>query len=314
MTLDPSALLDTPALASPPSTSAPSISWREKALACVEMTKYRLSSLVVVTAGAGYLLASTQGAAFDLAQLSLALGGTTLAAFGANVLNQCIEVERDGKMERTRGRPIPSGRLTRAEGVAWGVSLLIVGVGSLMAWVNPLTALLAFLVAALYVGVYTPLKPRTSLNTLVGAVCGALPPMIGWVARTGEVAPGAWLLFALLFVWQIPHFLAIDWFHRDDYAEGGFCMASSVDRSGFFSAHHAVLYSAVLVPISLLAPLTGMGGWLYAAGALILGMVWLAFSVVWLLDRTRRSARRVFYASLAYLPLLLALLVLDPTR
>ncbi|MGE0707759.1 MAG: heme o synthase [Planctomycetota bacterium] len=290
---------------------------RAKAAALVEMTKYRLSSLVVVTAGAGYVLggsAAAEPVAFDGLRCALVLVGTTLAAFGANALNQCLEVERDRQMQRTRGRPLPSGRLSLLEGVSWGLLLLVLGVGGLTLLVSPLAAALAFLVAALYVGVYTPLKPRTSLNTLAGAVCGAVPPMIGWVARTGELEPGAWVLFAVLFVWQIPHFLAIDWYHQDDYEQGGFCMASSVDRSGGFSAHHAVLYSAALLPISVLAPLTGMGGWLYAAGALVLGTVFLGLSLAWMLRRTRLAARRLFLASLAYLPLLLALLVLDPTR
>lgn len=294
--------------------SAPVAGWREKAAACIEMTKYRLSSLVVVTAGAGYALAGAGAAPFDPFLFVVALVGTTLAAFGANVLNQCLEVDRDREMGRTQGRPLPSGRLSLAEGLTWGLGLLVAGVGALALSVNLLAAFLAFLVAAIYVGVYTPLKPRTSLNTIAGAVCGAVPPMIGWVARTGEVAPGAWVLFAVLFVWQIPHFLAIDWYHQDDYARGGFRMASSVDRSGFFSAHHAVLYAAALIPITLLAPITGIGGWVYAVGALALGTAFLTLSVVWLIQRTRRNARRLFFASLAYLPLLLGLMVFDPTR
>ena len=308
--------MEAPTLESPLATALPAqaaspVDWRVKLAACVEMTKYRLSSLVVVTAGAGYLLADPEGA-FAWGVFLVALVGTTLAAFGANVLNQCLEVERDRQMERTAQRPIPSGRLTRAEGTLWGVSLLVVGTALLIAGVNLLAAFLAFLVAALYVGVYTPLKPRTSLNTLVGAVCGAIPPMIGWVARTGEISGGAWLLFAILFAWQIPHFLAIDWYYKDDYKAGGFCMASSVDGTGRFSAQQAVVYCLALLPISLLGPLAGLGGTIYAAGAVLLGTAFLALAVKWMIQRTRRDARQLFFASLAYLPLLLGLMVLDP--
>ncbi len=281
--------------------------------ALVEMTKWRLSSLVAVTTAAGFVLAA-QSAPLEVALLSATLVGTLLAAFGANALNQCLEVPLDRSMERTRGRPLPSGRVTLRQAVAWGAALLAGGVGVLAATAGWLPAALALLVGVLYVGAYTPLKQRTSVNTLVGAVCGAIPPMIGWAAVTGGLEPGAWILFGILFLWQIPHFLAIDWFHRDDYRRGGFCMASSVDPSGGFSGHHAVLYCLTLVPVSALAPAVGLGGWLYLVGALVLGSAFFGLGLVLWVTRTRAAARGLFLGSLAYLPLLLGLLVLDPTR
>jgi heme o synthase len=279
----------------------------------VEMTKYRLSSLVVVTAGAGYLLAAPE-AAIDPVRFSVAMIGTTLAAFGANVFNQVLEADLDRQMERTCGRAIPSGRVTATEGFVWATLLLVVGASLLALLVNPLAASLALLVAVLYVAVYTPLKQRTSLNTLVGAVCGALPPVIGWVAVAGEFAMGAGVLFAILFAWQIPHFLAIDWFHRDDYERGGYQMASQVDASGRFSARLGLIYALALIPITVCAIPAGIGGWLTAVGGGVLGLGFFALTVAWYAHPTRQAARRVFFASLAYLPLLLALLVLDPTR
>ncbi|MBL4846251.1 MAG: protoheme IX farnesyltransferase [Planctomycetes bacterium] len=306
LTLIENAVLPTPVRTTP-------VSWTERVGGLVEMTKYRLSSLVVVTAGAGYLLAEPE-AAIDPLRLGVAMIGTTLAAFGANVFNQVLEADLDRQMARTCGRAIPSGRVTSTEGFLWGVLLLVVGAGLLALLVNPLTASLALLVAVLYAAVYTPLKQRTSLNTLVGAVCGALPPVIGWVAVRGEFALGAWVLFAILFAWQIPHFLAIDWFHRDDYERGGYQMASRVDASGRFSARLGVIYALALIPITFCVIPAGIGGWLTVLGGSVLGLAFLALTVAWYLQPSRQAARRVFFASLAYLPLLLGLLVLDPTR
>lgn len=293
--------------------NAAAIDWRTRLGGLVEMTKYRLSSLVVVTAGAGYLLADPE-AAIDPVRASVAMGGTTLAAFGANVFNQVLEADLDKQMPRTCGRAIPSGRVTQLEGFLWALFLLVTGTVLLATLVNPLSAGLALLVAVLYVAVYTPLKQRTSLNTLVGAICGALPPVIGWVSVKGELAMGAWVLFAILFAWQIPHFLAIDWFYRDDYEAGGYQMASRVDASGRFSARLGLVYALALIPITFFALPAGIGGWATALGGLILGMGFFALTVAWYTFPTRKAARRVFFASLAYLPLLLGLLVLDPTR
>ncbi len=280
--------------------------------ALLEMTKYRLSSLVGLTSAAGFLLAAGP-LPLDWALFAWATVGTLLSSFGACALNQCLEAPLDQQMARTRGRPLPSGRVSLRLGVAWSAGLLAAGVGLLAAGVGWLPAALALLVGVLYVALYTPLKQRTSINTLIGAVCGAIPPMIGWSAVTGGLEPGAWVLFGILFLWQIPHFLAIDWFYRDDYRQGGFCMPSSVDPSGRFSGHHAVIYGLALLPVSALAPAAGLGGWLYLVGALVLGTAFFGLSVLLWVTRSREAARRLFLGSLAYLPLLLGLLVLDPT-
>lgn len=281
--------------------------------ALIELTKYRLSSLVGFTTAAGFLLARPD-AVVEGPLLGWTLVGTLLAAFGANALNQCIERSLDQRMERTRGRPLPSGRVSLRLGVVWGAGLVAIGGALLAAHVDGLASALALTVALLYVSLYTPLKQRSSLNTLIGAVCGAIPPMIGWVAVTGALEPGAWVLFGVLFLWQVPHFMAIDWYHRDDYERGGFRMASSVDPSGAFSGHQAVVYSLALVPVSALAPVAGMGGWLSVVGAVALGMGLFALSVVLWVTRTRQAARALFLGSLAYVPLFLGLLLLDPTR
>lgn len=298
---------------SPPPPSPAALSTRATLGALVEMTKYRLSSLVGFTTAAGFLLARPD-IVLEWGLLGWTLLGTLLAAFGANALNQCVERSLDRRMERTRARPLPSGRVSLSLAVTWGTGLVSIGGALLAAWVNGLASALALLVALLYVSLYTPLKQRSSLNTLVGAVCGAIPPMIGWVAVTNRLEPGAWLLFAVLFLWQVPHFMAIDWFHRDDYERGGFRMASSVDPSGAFSGHQAVVYSLALVPVAALAPLAGIGGWLSVAGAVALGMGLVGLSLYLWATRSREAARALFLGSLAYVPLLLGLFVFDPTR
>jgi heme o synthase len=278
----------------------------------LELAKARLSSLVLVTAGAGYVLASGTAPVAPW-HLAATLLGTALAAFGANALNQWLEVPLDRRMNRTRGRPIPSGRLSANEALFAGVAEVALGSGLLLGVAGPLPAALALLVALLYVLAYTPLKTRGPSCTQVGAVCGALPPVIGWTAVTGNVDPGAWMLFGLLYVWQLPHFLAIDWVHRADYARGGFRMLSSVDPSGRANGRLAVVYSMALVPVTLLAPVVGLGGPLYLASALGLGLAFLGLSVLFAATRSERWAKRLFWASLVHLPLVLGLLALDPT-
>ncbi|RMG10980.1 MAG: protoheme IX farnesyltransferase [Planctomycetota bacterium] len=278
-----------------------------------EMTKARLSSLVLVTAASGYALGLPDGLPLSYAQLGWLLLGTAFAAFGANALNQCLERHHDAAMERTRGRPLPSGRVGLPLALVWSLSLLCGGTALLALRSGSFAAVLALAVGVLYVAAYTPLKRRTSLATLVGAVCGALPPLIGWAAASGgELGPGAWVLFAILFVWQIPHFLAIDWYYRDDYRSGGYRMVSGVDASGRFGGYLTVLYSLALLPITLLAPRLGLGGALYLAGAVGLGLGLVALSVLLWVRRDRAAARGLFLGSIVYLPLLLGLLVLDP--
>lgn len=293
-----------------PSTTG-SLSPLARVRAYAELSKIRLSSLVLVTTAVGFVLA--EPGSMRLGLLLWALVGTALCAFGASALNQWAEGALDLRMDRTRGRPLPSGRVTSAEALGVGVALVVAGGGLLAAQVNLLSAGLAVLVAALYFVVYTPLKQRSSLCTQVGAVCGAIPPMIGWTAARGSIDPGAWTLFAILFVWQIPHFLAIDWFHRHDYARGGFRMISAVDPSGRLTGNLTVIYSLALVPISLMAVVVGIGGYLYLAGAITLGLCFLVLGVALHVTRSQEAARRLFLGSLLYLPMLLALLCLDPT-
>lgn len=274
-----------------------------------ELGKARLSMMVVITAAVGFVLAS--GAAIDWLGLLATSAGTLLAALGANAWNQCVEVERDRRMERTRNRPLPAGRISPRHAQAFALLSGAAGPVLLLVATNALTAGLALGCLLIYVLAYTPLKPITPLNTLVGAICGALPPMLGWTAVTGGLDLGAWILGAILFVWQIPHFLALAWLYRDDYARGGFRMLPMVDADGGLTCNIALFYSVALLPLCLLLSYVGLTGTLFACGATVLGagLVVLALRLYHL--RTRPEARRLFLASIIYLPLLLIVLVWD---
>lgn len=274
-----------------------------------ELGKVRLGSLVVLTAIAGYALGS-RGSFRLLDALSLAVG-TLLSAAGANGLNQLIEVERDRKMRRTEGRPLPSGRVGRRHVLVLCLIEIVTGLSLLLVGNNTLTATLSAFVVVTYVAVYTPLKPVSSINTLIGAVCGAIPPMMGWAAATGGLETGAWILGATLFVWQVPHFLALSWLYREDYRRGGYKMLPVSDPSGTITCRMALLYSMALIPIGLTAAAAGMAGWIYAMGAVLLGGWMIERSARLLQRRSDRAARQVFFVSLAYLPLLLGLMVAD---
>jgi len=190
----------------------------------------------------------------------------------------------------------------------------VVGLVLLALLVNGLTAILALASWVVYLFLYTPLKPRTTLNTIVGAVSGAIPPLMGWTAATGSLGLGGWILFAILFLWQIPHFLAIAWMHRDDYAGGGFRMLPIVDPEGGTTFRVALIYCTALIPVTLSAALVGLAGWVYLGGALVLGGTMLALGIRLSRLRTREAARRLFLASIVYLPCLFLLMLLDPTR
>ena len=239
------------------------------------------------------------------------LVGTALVAAGTNAFNQLRERDADGRMERTRGRPLPSGRMSpRAAAVfAAGIS----GAGVIYLWwaVNLLTASLAALTLASYVLLYTPLKRRTSLNTLIGAVPGALPIVGGWTAAGGSLGPAVLALFWILFLWQLPHFLALAWIYREDYRRGGFVMLPLEDPEGRATAWMAVVYAAALVPVSLVPTLVGVTGRYYFFGALALGLAYVTASAGLLRRATDPRAWRVFLASIVYLPALLTLMVLD---
>ncbi len=277
-----------------------------------ELTKPGLTALVLVTTGLGYLLGAT--GSVDWWRLALAILGTALVGGGANGLNQWWETGPDSRMKRTRERPFPSGRLTPRGGFVFSVAVTLLGLLVLFGGVNALAGGLALLSWVVYLFLYTPLKPQTTLNTIVGAVSGALPPMIGWTAATGSLDPAAFVLFAILFVWQIPHFLAIAWIYREDYESGGFRMLPVVDPAGRATFRIVVVYCIVLLPVTYSAAFVGISGWIYLFGSTILGLGMLFAALRLYRDRTIGAARRLFFTTIAYLPALFLLMLLDPTR
>ncbi len=278
----------------------------------LELTKPRVTGLVLLTTAIGFCTAGPTER--WLWRLSLVLLGTALVAGGANALNQWMERDADGRMDRTKSRPLPSGRLRPAQALWFGIGISLVGLAALALTVNGLAAALAAASLLSYIAVYTPLKRTTSLCTLVGAIPGALPPMIGWAAAQGALAPGAWALFLILFVWQLPHFLAIAELYRADYARGGFRMLPLLPWGEAVTARQMVGYGLVLVPVSLLPACLGLAGRWYGYGALAFSVVLLGYVVLAALQRSAPACRRLFLASVAYLPLLLLLLVADRVR
>jgi protoheme IX farnesyltransferase len=272
------------------------------------LSKARLCAMVLITTLVGYLLSVPR---VDWTVLAATLIGTMLTAFGANALNQVRERDIDARMTRTRNRPLPAGRLSVELALIYGVTVSLLGTFVLLAWSGPLPAGLAAATVLLYVLVYTPLKKVSTLNTLVGAVCGAIPPLIGWSAGTGGLETGGWLLFGLLFVWQIPHFLALAWMYREDYARGGLKMLPVVDPGGHLTFPVTVLFAMLHLPLGLLVTLSGVAGPWFALGSLVLGLWWVWLGLRLYRSHSDRDARRVFLASLAYLPLALLLMVAD---
>ena len=275
----------------------------------VSLTKPRLNSLVVVTAGIGYYL----GAARDVHPSTLfeVVLGIALVAGGAAGLNQIYERDTDGLMFRTRMRPIAAHRVTTGEALVFSLTLSALGLGIVAVTSNLLAAFLTLLTLISYNVVYTPMKRRSQLATLVGAVPGALPPMIGWVAARGALTPEAWALFAIVFVWQIPHFMAIAWLYRADFSRAGFPLPPVVDPTGRSAAVQAVVFALLLVPLSLVPYFLGMSGRAYAIGAVIgsTALLWLAISFA--LQRSDERARLLFFGSISYLPVLWGMLILD---
>jgi heme o synthase len=273
-----------------------------------ELTKPRLTSMVIFTVWLGYALA-VKPVPYNATFFHMLLGSWLLAAAGA-ALNQWMERDRDALMRRTERRPLPDGRLTPKAALFFGLALTGLGTAELAWFVNGLTTALGLLTLLVYVGLYTPLKTRTSLCTLVGAIPGALPPMMGWAAARGTLDLGAWVLFLILFLWQLPHFLAIAWMCREDYARAGFPMLSVIDPRGTFTARMILLYTAVLIPVTLLPARLGMAGFSYAFGALLLGGGFFACGAVAAWRRNAFHARRLLLASVFYLPLLLVWMAL----
>jgi protoheme IX farnesyltransferase len=281
---------------------------RASAADWLELTKPRITLLVVFTALVGFVTAAP--APRWSALLLAALAGTGLVAAGASTLNQVLERATDALMNRTRNRPIPAGRIRPAEATLFGGLLTGAGLLLLAALCGSLAALVAFATWASYLFLYTPLKRRTHLATLVGAVPGALPPVIGWAAASGRLEPGAFILFAIVFLWQIPHFLAIAWLYRDDYERGGLQVLPVIDRQGILTGRQAVIHSVALLVVSLAPVAAGLGGTLYLAGAVVLGVALTLAALRLARARDIGAARFLFLASVLYLPALTSLLLL----
>jgi len=282
---------------------------RERLSAYLELTKPRITFLIVLTAAAGFCLAAR--GALDYAVLVHAMIGIALLSSGIATLNQYMERDLDALMRRTLSRPLPSGKLAPAEAFVFGMGLTVAAEVYLALLVNPLTALLGLSVIAGYLLLYTPLKTRSSLSTVVGAFPGAMPPLMGWTAARGEAGLEAWILFAILFLWQFPHFLAIAWMYREDYGRAGILMLPVVEPEGRVTGQQIVMCTLMLVPVSLLPTLMGISGSIYFAGALVLGLLFLYVSISAALSRSRQQARRLLLASVLYLPLLFLLMVLN---
>ncbi len=287
----------------------PAAASRRSAADFAMLTKPRLNLLVLITTVVGLYLAAPEGVPAPL--LLHTLFGTALVAGGAAALNQVWERETDSLMRRTQNRPLPGGRLRAGESTWFGLVLSCAGLAELAVAVNLMAAAVAALTLVSYVLVYTPLKRRTSLATLIGAVPGALPPVIGWAAATGSVTLPALVLFGIVFLWQMPHFLAIAWLYRDDYAAAGIPLLPVLEPDGRRTGQQALLYAAVLWPVSLLPAAVGIAGLPYSIVATILGFLLIGISLSFARDRSMPNARRLFMFSITYLPLLWGALVID---
>jgi protoheme IX farnesyltransferase len=276
----------------------------------LELAKPRITLLVTLTTAAGFAVATPYGEV-ERGLFAHTVVGTALVAAGSAALNHYFERSLDARMRRTAQRPLPAGRLRPSTALAWGSLLGLLGTLQLALAVNPLTAALAFATLLTYVFVYTPLKTRTSLATIVGAVPGAAPPVLGWTGATNELGLGAWLLFALLFLWQLPHFLSIAWLYREDYRRAGMHLLTVDDPDARRTARQTVVWALALVPVSLMPSAVGLGGVLYLAGALAAGAVFVAASVAFARAPRVESARRLLLTSVFYLPAVLGALVAD---
>jgi protoheme IX farnesyltransferase len=275
----------------------------------VTLTKPRLNFLVLLTTAAAYSLGARPEA--TLGDFVHTLAGTFLVAGGSAAINQVWERATDRLMRRTAQRPMADQRLSVRQGTAFGALLTIAGAIELAYFVNLLAAAVAILTTASYIFLYTPLKARTSLSTIAGALPGALPAVIGWAAATNTLSVEAWVLFGIVFMWQMPHFLAIAWMYRDQYARAGLPLLPVIEPDGRSTGRQAVLYSAVLIPISMLPTGVGLATASYLVGALTLGAILLFMSVEFSVKRDLATARRLFFGSILYLPILWALLVFD---
>src|ERR1044071_193015 len=285
------------------------LSARERIAAYVDLTKPRITFLIVLTAAAGFALASP--GRIDYAAMMSAMLGIALLSSGIATLNQYMERDLDGLMRRTANRPLPSGKLMPWEALAFGAGLTVLAEIYLAVLVNPLSALLGLTVISGYLFAYTPLKTRTTLSTFVGAFPGAVPPLIGWTSARGTIDIDAWVLFAILFLWQFPHFLAIAWMYREDYGRAGIRMLPVVEPDGRVTGQQIIVYALMLVPVSLLPAILGISGRTYLFVALFLSLLFLASSIRAALSKSNQHARQLLLASVLYLPLLFGVMVLN---
>lgn len=285
------------------------VSFREKLAAYVELTKPRIAFLLVLTSAAGFYLATKEG--FNTFLFVNSMIGITLLAFGVATLNQWFERELDPLMERTEKRPLPSKRVTPTEALVFGLVQCVVAEAYLFFLVNGLTAILGLVVIVGYVLVYTPLKTRTSASTAIGAIPGALPPLMGWTAAANEITIGAWALFVMQLLWQFPHFFAIAWMYREQYKKAGILMLPVVEPSGTLTFRQIVLFTIMLMPVSVAPFIFGLSGKIFLVGAILLGIWFLYASVRSAMDRSNERARKLLLVSVIYLPLLFILMVAD---
>jgi heme o synthase len=280
--------------------------------AYIELTKPRIALMVVVTAAIGYFLGNLQyDGTTNMALFLLSMLGVALAGGGASVLNQYIERDVDSLMDRTKNRPIPSGVISPAVALYLGVFMALGGCFLLWYYVNMLTAFLALQSTFLYVLVYTPMKRLTWWNTSVGAIPGAMPPLMGWAAATNTLDPAAWILFAVMYIWQHPHFFAIAWMYRDDYERGGLKMLPVVKPDGRNMSAQVIGFSILMIPVSLLPTALGISGPLYFIGALALGLIFLVYGILFVRNKSQETARTLMRVSLIYLPLWLIMFAID---
>jgi protoheme IX farnesyltransferase len=279
----------------------------------IALTKPRITWLILMSTGVGYFFGLKRGWTgwHDSILLLNTLVGTGLIASGTAALNQWFERDADCLMRRTAGRPLPSGKMSANRALWFGIALAAAGFIELAVWANLLTGLLGALTLGAYLFIYTPLKQRSHLSTVIGALPGAVPPLMGYAASNGGLTAEAWTLFAILFVWQFPHFLAIAWMYREDYARAGIRMLPVVEPDGMSTARQIVLYASTLIPVSLFPVLLGMTGKVYLVGALLLGAWFLYTGVRVAFDRTNVRARHVLLASVIYLPTIYGLMVFD---
>jgi protoheme IX farnesyltransferase len=280
---------------------------RSRATDFLTLAKPRLNVLVVASSLAGYVMGG--GDTSNAGLVVFTVLGTALVAGGASAFNQVIERNADSLMRRTRLRPVPDGRLQPAESLIFATALSVFGLLILAMGVNILGAAVALATLLTYALIYTPLKRRSSFSTVVGAIPGALPPVIGWAAARGELSQGAWVLFAIVFLWQLPHFLAIAWIYREDYARAGFPMLPVIEPDGRSTARQAVFYCSALLPVSLAPTLLGMTNAAYFAVALVLGLLFLGLTLKFARTRASADARRLFFGSIIYLPILWILMI-----